>query len=403
MPKKSSSHSHSTAQKPDNRQPDATEQTFPVVGVGASAGGLEAFTKLLKNLPADTGMAFVLVQHLDPKHVSLLPELLARATAMPVVEISDGTRITPNHVYVMPPNYSLAMLHGVLHLMPRPNEYGKHLPIDDFLRSLAEDRQSNAIGVILSGTASDGTLGMKAIKSEGGITFAQSEESAEYDGMPHSAIAAGHVDTPTAKSLLNLIDADVGRPIGNLRPNVSIPDLENRVREVINTMSTQSIEVQDKDGHCYTLSIRPYKTLENRIEGVVMSFINIDSTKNAERLHQILRQERRLAAVVRDSNDAVTVQDFAGCIPAWNRRAQEMRGYTEKEALELKASTLIPEKIQEETRSLIERLKRGEPVPPFETWRRTKDGREIKVWLTTSVLLDESGNPASISTTEKEV
>lgn len=981
MPKKSDSHPHSATQEQEleDSQPDTAEQTFPVVGVGASAGGLDAFTKLLKNLPTDTGMAFVLVQHLDPKHVSLLPELLARTTVMPVVEISDGTRIAPNHVYVMPPNYSLAMLHGVLHLMPRPDGYGKHLPIDDFLRSLAEDRQSNAIGIILSGTASDGTLGMKAIKAEGGITFAQNEDSAEYDGMPHSAIAAGHVDfvltpeeigkelvriarhpylhpeetgprgellseggdnlnkifvllrsrtgndftyykhstirrrikrrmvlhqlekmedyvkylqkqpgeldalfqdvlinvtsffrdpdtfealkqevfpflmekrpaeqplriwvpgcstgeevysvaialleflgdragniqvqifasdiddkaidkarvgiypesirddiapgrlqrffiktpggyqiskalrdicvfalqnvikdppfsrldliccrnlmiylgavlqkkvlhtfhyalrpgrflmlgtsetigsyadlfatvdkknkiytkksvvtlpgydfttlphaaampaadqttparapaldlqqeaehliliaygppgviinqdmqilhfrgqtgpyiepspgsaslnllkmarqdlvldlravvhqaikernkarkegvrirnddgyrmvnlqvmplpgeehaephylvlfepgseppvvappeaeapdatnlriqaleqellssreymqsiieeqeatneelqsaneeiqsaneelqstneeletakeelqstneelstineehenrnleltssnndlanllasvelaivilsddlrirrfTPTAKSLLNLIDADIGRPIGNIRPNVSIPDLEERVREVIETMVAQSIEVQDGDGRYFTLSIRPYKTLDNRIEGVVMSFINIDSTKEAERLHQILQQERRLAAVVRDSNDAVTVQDFAGRILAWNRRAQEMFGYTEAEALQLNAGALIPETAQEETRGLIERLKRGEHVPPCETRRRTRDGREIKVWLTASALLDESGNPAAIAATEKEI
>lgn len=982
MPKKSNSYLHSAEQELDVTQPDHTEQAFPVVGVGASAGGLDAFTKLLKNLPADTGMAFVLVQHLDPKHVSLLPELLARASPMPVAEIADGTKIAPNHVYVMPPNYSLAMLHGVLHLMPRPDEYGKHLPIDDFLSSLAEDRHSNAIGIILSGTASDGTLGMKAIKFAGGITFAQSEDSAEYDGMPHSAIAAGHVDfvltpeeigkelvriarhpylrpeetgakgefvseggdnlnkifvllrsrtgndftyykhstirrrikrrmvlhqlekmedyvkylqkqpgeldtlfqdilinvtsffrdpetfealkqevfpallekysaeqplriwvpgcatgeevysvaialleflgeragnipiqifasdiddkaidkarqgiypenirdditpgrlqrfftktpggyqisktirdmcvfaiqnvikdppfsrldliccrnlmiylgavlqkkvlhtfhyalrpgrflmlgtsetigsfadlfatldkkskiytkksvstlpgydfstlphavtlpaadqtaperapsaldlqheaerlilttygppgviinqdmqilhfrgqtgpyiepspgsaslnllkmarqdllmelrtvvhqaikernktrkegvrirndggyrmvnlqvlplsseesaephylvlfepgseaiatahpdaatpdtpdavalriqtlehellssreymqaiieeqeatneelqsaneeiqsaneelqstneeletakeelqstneelatineehenrnqqlmssnndlanllasvelaivilsddlcirrfTPCAKTLLNLIDADVGRPIGNIRPNVSIPDLETRVREVIATISSQSVEVQDRDGRCFTLSIRPYKTLDNRIEGVVMSFINIDSTKEAERLHQMLRQERHLAAVVRDSNDAITVQDLAGRILAWNRRAQEMYGYTEKEALQLNAGTLIPKQAQEEMRGLIERLKRGERVPPCETLRRTRDGREIKISLTASALLDESGNPSAIATTEKE-
>ena len=130
MPKKSNS--HPVEQEPDARQRDITEQTFPVVGVGASAGGLSAYTKLLKNLPVDTGMAFVLVQHLDPKHLSMLPELLGRATLMPVVEIKDGTRVEPNHVYVMPPNYSLAILHGVLHLMPRPDGLGKHLPIDDF-------------------------------------------------------------------------------------------------------------------------------------------------------------------------------------------------------------------------------------------------------------------------------
>lgn len=119
---------------------------------------------------------------------------MARVTTMPVVEVSDGMSIKPNHVYIMPPNHSLALLHGVLHLMPRPDIRGKHLPIDDFLHSLAQDQQSNAIGIILSATASDGTLGMQAIKAAGGITFAQSEESSGYSGMPHSAIAAGHVD-----------------------------------------------------------------------------------------------------------------------------------------------------------------------------------------------------------------
>lgn len=155
---------------------------------------MSAYSKLLKTLPVDTGMGFVLVQHLDPKHASMLPELLGRTTTMPVLEIKDGIRVEPNRVYVMPPNYSLAILHGILHLMPRPDAQGKHLPIDDFLKTLADDMQSNAIGVILSGTASDGTFGLRAIKAEGGITFAQSEASCEYDGMPHSAIAAGHVD-----------------------------------------------------------------------------------------------------------------------------------------------------------------------------------------------------------------
>lgn len=171
----------------------APKTAFPVVAIGASAGGLEAYTKLQQNLPVDTGMAFVLVQHLDPRHVSLLPGLLSRTTAMPVAEVKDGMRLEPDHIYVSPPNYGLALLHGVLHLLPRDG-HGKHLPIDDFMRSLADDQKNNAIGVILSGTASDGTLGLKDIKAAGGITFAQSEGSAEYGGMPHSAIAAGHVD-----------------------------------------------------------------------------------------------------------------------------------------------------------------------------------------------------------------
>src|SRR6266545_1513448 len=165
-----------------------------VVGVGASAGGLEAFKQLLARLPGDTGMAFVLVTHLDPKHESILPELLAKATRMPVSEVEDGTPVAPDHIYVMPRNTSMAIEGGALRL--RPREEGRMLrhPIDAFLQTLAEDQSTRAIGVILSGTATDGTLGLEAIKAEGGITFAQEPKSARYDSMPRSAVAAGCVD-----------------------------------------------------------------------------------------------------------------------------------------------------------------------------------------------------------------
>jgi len=167
---------------------------FPIAGIGASAGGLEAFTDLLKHLPADTGMAFVLIQHLHPEYPSALSEILARATTMPVLEVKDGMVVEPDHVYIIPPNTYLGILHGVLHLMPRSDISGQNLPIDYFFRHLAAEMGSMAIGVILSGTASDGVLGLKAIGAEGGITIAQDEASARYDGMPHSAIAAGCVD-----------------------------------------------------------------------------------------------------------------------------------------------------------------------------------------------------------------
>jgi two-component system, chemotaxis family, CheB/CheR fusion protein len=165
-----------------------------VVGIGASAGGLEAFSKLLAALPSDTGMAFVLVQHLDPNHESVLTELLSRTTSLPVLEIKDGVIAKANTVYVIPSNSDLAIMNGVLRLSSRTAGRGQHRPIDDFLSSLAEDRKHRAIGVILSGTASDGTLGLEAIKGEGGITFAQDEASAKFDSMPHSAVAAGVVD-----------------------------------------------------------------------------------------------------------------------------------------------------------------------------------------------------------------
>jgi len=168
--------------------------SFPIVGVGASAGGLEAFTQLLKALTSRTGMAYVLVQHLDPTHESALTELLARATEMPVKQVTDGMLVEPNCVYVIPPNVDMIVSQGILRLTPRTQTRGRPMPIDCFLRSLAEDQRSNAIGIILSGTASDGTLGLGAIKGEGGITFAQDEKSAKYDGMPRSAIAAGCVD-----------------------------------------------------------------------------------------------------------------------------------------------------------------------------------------------------------------
>jgi two-component system, chemotaxis family, CheB/CheR fusion protein len=165
-----------------------------VVGVGASAGGLEAFKQLLARLPVDTGMAFALVTHLDPKHESILPELLARATQMPVSEVEDGTPVAPDHIYVMPRNTSMAIEGGALRLRPREEGRGLRHPIDAFLQTLAEDQGTRAVGVILSGTATDGTLGLEAIKAEGGITFAQEPKSARYDSMPRSAVAAGCVD-----------------------------------------------------------------------------------------------------------------------------------------------------------------------------------------------------------------
>ena len=166
--------------------------SFAIVGVGASAGGLEAFTQLLKALPADTGMAFVLVQHLAPTHPSALAEILSRATKMPVMEVQDEPTVEPNHVYVIPPDRSMIIGDGALQLLPREGG-AMHRPIDQFFRSLASERRHRAIGVVLSGTATDGTLGLEAIKAEGGITFAQ-DATAQQEGMPRSAIASGCVD-----------------------------------------------------------------------------------------------------------------------------------------------------------------------------------------------------------------
>ena len=174
--------------------PRGASASFPIVGVGASAGGLEASIQLLRHIPADTGMAFVLIQHLDPAHTSFLREALAKATEMAVSQAEDGIRVEPNHVYVIPPEADIGILAGRLTLLARPHDRGLHLPVDSFLRALAAERGSHAIGVVLSGTASDGTDGLTAIKAEDGITFAQDPRSAKFPGMPRSAIDAGVVD-----------------------------------------------------------------------------------------------------------------------------------------------------------------------------------------------------------------
>lgn len=167
---------------------------FPIVGVGASAGGLDAFTKLLKNIPADTGMAFVLIQHLDPAHKSELSSLLSSSTNMRVQQVTDGMRVEANQVYVIPPNTNLQFAEQAFQLIPRGAEAGSHLTVDHFFRALAQHQARLSIGVVLSGTGADGAEGLKAIKSACGITFAQDEASAAYSSMPRNAVATGIVD-----------------------------------------------------------------------------------------------------------------------------------------------------------------------------------------------------------------
>lgn len=164
---------------------------FPIVGLGASAGGLEAFEQFFRKVPSDSGMAFVLVQHLDPDHSSLLTEILQRSTTMPVLEARDQMDVAPNTVHVIPPNRDMSIFHGALQLSVPDQPRGHRMPIDAFLRSLAEDQGELAMGVILSGTGTDGTLGLRAILGAGGLSFVQEPTSAKFDGMPSSAIQAG--------------------------------------------------------------------------------------------------------------------------------------------------------------------------------------------------------------------
>ncbi len=168
-----------------------------VVGIGASAGGLDAFLELVSAIPAETGLAFVLIQHLDPRHHSMLVDILAGATAIPVQEVADGMRIERDHIYVIPPDTEMTVQGDVLRLKPRIPKV-PHRPLDSFFCSLAQDRESDAIGVVLSGNDADGALGLQAIRDAGGITFAQSPESAKFDVMPKAAAAAADFVLPPA-------------------------------------------------------------------------------------------------------------------------------------------------------------------------------------------------------------
>jgi len=167
---------------------------FMIAGVGASAGGLEACSQVLETLPADLGLALIIVQHLAPRHESFLPELLRAHCKMPVVQVTEGMKVQVNHVYVIPPNVHMRIAEGKLHLLARPEDRTQHMPVDSFFRSLAEYAQNRAIGIILSGTASDGAIGVREIKGAGGITIAQEPHTAKSDGMPRAAVATGSVD-----------------------------------------------------------------------------------------------------------------------------------------------------------------------------------------------------------------
>ena len=170
------------------------ENKFLIVGMGASAGGLEAFKEFFEGMPKDPNMAFVLVQHLDPTHKSLMVDLLKKHTKMEVSEVKDKTTVHPDHVYVIPPNKDMAIYDGALHLMEPTKARGFRKPIDFFLRSLAQDQNERAVGIILSGTGTEGTLSLKDIKGHGGLSIVQDPKTAKYDGMPRSAIAAGSED-----------------------------------------------------------------------------------------------------------------------------------------------------------------------------------------------------------------
>jgi len=235
---------------------------FPIVGIGASAGGLEALEQFLRNVPETSGIAFIIIQHLDPTHKAMMAELLQRVTAMTVSQVEDRMRVEPNCVYVIPPNKDLSISHGVLHLFEPKTPRGLRLPIDFFLRSLASDRLKRSIGVILSGMGSDGTMGIKAIKEQEGLVLAQEPASAKFDSMPRNAIESRMVDIIAPAEYLP------GKIIEYLRHDLIIAKKEQPLAEKDQSaLEKVLILLRIKTGHDFSLYKKNtiYRRIERRL------------------------------------------------------------------------------------------------------------------------------------------
>jgi two-component system CheB/CheR fusion protein len=251
-------------------QLEIPETRFPIVGIGASAGGLEALELFFANVPAESGMAFVVVQHLDPTYKGMLVELLQRGTPMPVFQAKERMRVAPNCVYVIPPNKDLSILHGVLHLSAPLAPRGLRLPIDFFFRALAADQQEHSLGVILSGMGSDGTLGLRDIKEGGGSVFVQTPETAKFDGMPRSAIEAGLADfIAPAQELFASLNAFIHHTPLFTQPKLST---ESGPHVLDDEQANSSLEkvlllLRSQTGHDFSLYKKTtlYRRIERRI------------------------------------------------------------------------------------------------------------------------------------------
>ncbi|MFZ2854132.1 MAG: chemotaxis protein CheB [Rhodocyclaceae bacterium] len=256
------------AASPGTAVQPAANARHMIVGIGASAGGLESFESFFSNVAPDCGMGFVLVPHLDPGHPSILSEILQRITSLPVVEARDQASVLPNHVYVIPPNRDMAILNGRLQLSVPDQPRGQRMPIDFFLRSLAEDRADKAVGIILSGTGTDGTLGLRAIQGAGGICLVQEPDTAKYDGMPQSVIESGYATHILPVETMPKLLLDI------VQHRVSIPSpaaIQNP--QVLSGLNQILILLRNGTGHDFS----QYKksTIGRRIERR-MSLHNID-------------------------------------------------------------------------------------------------------------------------------
>lgn len=274
-------HSSPDTDSPSQAAELSPQTSFPIVGLGASAGGLEALEDFFRHMPADSGMAFVVVTHQPASHTSLLPDLLRKHTGMPVQEVTTGVRVEPDHIYLSQPGFHLALIHTVLQPMHADDSHiSLQFPIDYFFRTLAEDQKEHAICIILSGTGTDGTLGLQAVKGVGGMCMAQSEQSAQFPGMPNSAIATGLVDyILTAEQLPEALLSFVQGPYVQ---GIATPSRKG----TITAYHLRQIYVLLRNHTKHDFSVYKTSTLRRRIE----RRMNVQQIQTADRYIVFLRE-----------------------------------------------------------------------------------------------------------------
>lgn len=414
---------------------DASER-HPIVALGAAAGAVEALRELFARLAPDIGMGFVLIQHPDRGGASIAPEDLSSVTSMPVKTARHGERVLANHVYLVPPGETPGISAGKLSLSARGEPHCG--VVDELLCALAEDQGRHAVGVVLSGIGNDCRLGLEAIERHGGLALARPPDSARCDPNQIAVRLAEHAAqlralgrdaaqgpreldtlrsdldnllrstripvlfldsglrirrfTPAAADVLGLADSDVGRPIAHIAAGFDASPLALDAQEVLRTLAAKEREVALEDGSAsYVLRTTPYRTLDNAIDGVVVTFVDVTGLEQAE------EQRARLGAIVEGASEAIISKTLDGTLVSWNHAAEQMYGYTAEEALGRSVALIVPPDRMDELAGIFDTLRRGQPVPRFETERLTRDGRRLQVSLTVSPVLDASGKVVAAS------
>ena len=410
----------------DEKRPGAA---FPIVGIGASAGGLNSLERFLAALPGEFGFAIVFVQHLSAKHRSLLPELLHnRKPHMRIEDISDGLKAVPGKLFLCPPGQEVRIEEGIFHLMPPPEDH-VHLPIDEFFISLAEDVRDRAIAVIFSGAGTDGARGIQAVRNAGGTVFVQDPATAEFPGMPLSAIDTGQVDKVLPPDLvageimktLSVHEGKLASSFPQLNPNPVIEVdsggkviyLNRAAREVLEMLGLDGEDCSaflpaDFDGILKDLGDKRESTFNREVAIGSMIFgesVHLVPQSDAVRIYAFDITERkrdeerrgRLSAIVQSAEDAIISKSFDGVIQSWNVGAEKIFGYAAEEVIGKSISLLIPPGHVDEVPGILARIAQGEHIERFETERIRKDGKIIPVSLTFSPIRDAEGRIIAVS------